>query len=144
MPQLITDYVNTGKAKVVFKDFAFLGADSQTLGLASRAVWEVAPDKFYAWHKEVFAEQGEENSGWATPAKILSISTSVLGAADAAKVQTLMTTNATEYQKDMDADKAEGAALGVNGTPSFIIGNQLVVGADSYSSIQSIVDSQLK
>jgi protein-disulfide isomerase len=30
IPNLITDYVNTGKLKIVFKDFPFLGNDSMT------------------------------------------------------------------------------------------------------------------
>src|SRR5260221_13731001 len=54
MPQLIEDYVKPGKVKILFKDFAFLGPDSQTAGLAARAVWAIAPDKFYDWHKAVF------------------------------------------------------------------------------------------
>ena len=143
-PQIIKDYVNTGKAKIVFKDFAFLGEDSQTLGLASRAVWELDPQKFYDWHKAIFDNQGQENTGWATPATILSISTSVLGSTEAAKVQSLMKTNAVKYQAAMDADKNEGAALGVNGTPSVIIGDKLVVGLTSYSQIKTTIDSQLK
>ena len=48
LPRLIKDYVDTGKVKVVFKDFAFLGPDSQTAGYAARAVWQTTPDKFYA------------------------------------------------------------------------------------------------
>ena len=30
LPQLITDYVKSGKLRIVFKDFQFLGPDSQT------------------------------------------------------------------------------------------------------------------
>ena len=49
LPQIITDYVDTGKAKVVFMDFAFLGSDSITAGLYSRAGWKLYPDQDYAW-----------------------------------------------------------------------------------------------
>ena len=44
MAPLVVDYVKTGKVKVVFKDFAFLGPDSQTLALTARAIWEAYPD----------------------------------------------------------------------------------------------------
>ncbi len=143
MPQLVKDYADTGKVKIVFKDYQFLGADSQTLGLASRAVWDVAPNKFYQWHKMVYDNQGTENSGWATKEKILSITSSALGASNADKVMQLMTTNATSYQKEMDADKAEGMALGVNGTPAFVIGKQFVSGAQPYAQIQAAVERAL-
>lgn len=144
MPQLIKDYVDTGKAKIVFKDFQFLGSDSQTLGQYSRAVWATAPSKFYDWHKAVYDNQGTENTGWATPAKIFSITESVLSSTDAQKVVALVKTNGTEYQKEMDADKAEGNGFGVSGTPSFVIGKQLIVGAQPYASIKQAVDLTLQ
>ncbi len=143
MPQIIKDYVDTGKVKIVFKDWQFLGPDSQTLGQYSRAVWAVAPDKFYQWHKAIYDNQGTENTGWATQSKILSITTNVLGANDTAKVSQLVKTNGTAYQKEMDADKAEGTAFGVTGTPSFVIGKQLIIGAQPYAVIKQVIDLTL-
>ncbi len=143
MPQIIKDYVDTGKVKIVFKDFQFLGSDSQTLGQFSRAVWAEAPDRFYQWHKAIYDNQGTENTGWATHDKIMSITTSVLGAADATKVNQLVTENGTAYQKEMDADKAEGTAFGISGTPGFIIGKQLVEGAQPYAAIKQVIDLTL-
>ena len=144
MPQIIKNYVDTGKVEIVFKDYQFLGPDSQTLGKVSRAVWEVAPTKFYQWHKAIFDTQGTENTGWASNAKILSITTSVLGATDAQKVMALATTNADAYQKAMDADKAEGSAMGVSGTPGAIIGKQLISGAQPYAAFQAAIETALK
>ena len=143
MPQIIKDYVDTGKVKIVFKDFQFLGADSQTLGQTARAVWDIAPDKFYAWHKAVYNNQGTENTGWATPDKVRAITVGVLGAADTDKVLALVKTNGAIYQKEMDADKAEGSGFGVTGTPSFIIGKQLIVGAVPYATLKRAIDTAL-
>lgn len=143
MPQLYKDYVQTGKVKFVYKDFQFLGPDSQTLGRYSHAVWETAPDKFYAWHKSMYDNQGTENTGWATSAKIRSITESVLGSADTDKVVSLVASKGDQYQKMMDEDKAEGGAFGVSGTPSFVIGKQLLVGAQPYSAIKQLIDLAL-
>ena len=144
MPQIVKDYVDTGKLKIVFKDYQFLSEDSQRLGKVSRAVWETVPSKFYAWHKAVYDNQGTENTGWATDAKILSITTGVLGTADAQKVMQLAVKNSDAYQKEMDSDKAEGTAMGISGTPGAIIGKQLVSGAQPYSAFQAAVESALK
>jgi protein-disulfide isomerase len=141
-PQAIKDYVDTGKLKIVFKDFQFLGADSQTAGLAARAVWEVAPDKFHDWHKAMFDHQGEENSGWATKDKILALTKSVPGI-DVAKVEELMTSKSEEYAKAMKADQAEGGSMGVSGTPAFIIGKRLIDGALPYETLKAAVDAAL-
>ena len=140
--QFMKDYVKTSKIKIVFKDFQFLGSDSQTAGLAARAVWEVAPDQFYEWHKAVYEKQDNENSGWGNKTDILLL-TKNLGI-DAVKVGELMTTKATEYQKMMDADKAEGSGFGINGTPGTIIGKNLISGAQPYSAVKQLIDLALQ
>jgi protein-disulfide isomerase len=144
MPQIVKNYVDTGKVKIVFKDYQFLSEDSQRLGKVSRAVWETVPSKFYQWHKAVYDNQGTENTGWATDAKILSITTGVLGATDAQKVMQLAVKNSGAYQKEMDADKAEGTAMGISGTPGSIIGKQLVSGAQPYPAFQTAIEAALK
>ena len=143
IPQLVADYVNTGKVRLVFKDYAFLGTDSQTLGKYARAVWAVAPGQFYQWHKAIFDNQGTENTGWATQAKILAITTTVLGASDTAKVAQLVSANGATYQQQMDADKSQGTSYGISGTPAMVIGTQLVSGAVPYAQIKSAVDAAL-
>jgi protein-disulfide isomerase len=143
MPEIVTNYVDTGKVKIVFKDYAFLGPDSQTLGQYGRAVWAEDPAKFGEWHDTVFADQGTENTGWATQAEITSINTKVLGAAEAAKVAQLVATNGATYQKEMDADKAEAGTFGVQGTPAFIIGTQLISGAEPYAQFQTAINAAL-
>jgi protein-disulfide isomerase len=144
MTQIVKDYVDTGKIKIVFKDFQFLSEDSQRLGKVSRAVWDTDPSKFYQWHKSVYDNQGTENTGWATDAKILSITTGVLGATEAQKVMQLAVKNADAYQKEMDADKAEGGAMGINGTPGTIIGKQLISGAQPYAAFKQAIDIALQ
>ena len=141
IPQLINDYIKTGKVKLVYKDFQFLGADSQTAGLAEHAVWEVAPDKFYQWHKAMYDNQDGENSGWGSKADILALTKSL--GIDSTKVDQLMTSKANEYQQAMDADKSEGGSFGVSGTPSYIVGKQLVVGAQPYLVVKAAVDQAL-
>lgn len=143
MPQIVKEYVDTGKVKIVFKDFQFLGADSQTLGQYSHAVWATAPTKFYQWHKAIFDNSGTENTGWATQEKILSITKTVLSADETSKVVQLVKTNGADYQKQMDADKAEGGAMGINGTPGAIIGKQLISGAQPYAAFKQVIDLTL-
>src|SRR3989338_8140989 len=41
LPTLIKDYVETGKLKIVFKYYAFLGPDSTTAALYMHAVWDL-------------------------------------------------------------------------------------------------------
>jgi protein-disulfide isomerase len=142
LPQLIKDYVDAGKVRIVFKDFAFLGPDSQTAGVAARAVWEAAPDKFRDWHRAMFDHQDDENAGWGNKDDVIALTKTIPGI-DIAKIEELMTNRAADYSKAMEADATEGNAQGVGGTPSFLIGKHMIVGAQPYQSLKAAIDGVL-
>lgn len=142
-PQLIKDYVDTGKLKIVFKDFAFLGPDSDAAGEIARAVWQVAPDKFRAWHQAMFDHQDQENAGWGSKDDILALTATIAGV-DVAKVKELLASKASAFNQAMQADANEGYSMGVGGTPSFLVGKQMLVGAQPYDKLKAAIDDQLK
>jgi protein-disulfide isomerase len=47
------------------------------------------------------------------------------------------------YQAEIQADAADAAKLGLNGTPSFVINGRIVVGALPFASFKSIIDEEL-
>lgn len=141
MPQLIKDYVDKGQLKIVFKDYQFLGDDSQTAGLIGRAVWELAPDKFYQWHKAMFEKQDDENGGWGSKEDILAMAKSL--GINTSKIEQLLNSKGDLYQKALDDSLQEGRNFGINGTPSTIIGQQMINGAQPYATFKSAVDSVL-
>jgi protein-disulfide isomerase len=139
--RLIAEYADTGKVKVVFKDFAFLGPDSDDASRIARAVWEVAPEKFAAWHTAMFAKQDAENGGWGSEADILALTKSL--GIDSNKVAGLLAAKKDEYQKALDADKEEGGTFGINGTPGTIIGTDILSGALPYANVKALVEKAL-
>ncbi len=142
-PQLIKDYVDPGKLKIVFKDFAFLGPDSDVASRAARAVWQVAPDKFRDWHKAMFDHQDQENAGWGSEDDILALTGTIPGI-DVAKVKAVMADKESDFTTAMQADANEGYSMGVGGTPSFLIGKQMMVGAQPYEKLKAAIDAELK
>jgi protein-disulfide isomerase len=142
LPALYKQYVETGKLKVVFKDFQFLGPDSQTAGLAAKAVWELFPDKYFDWHQAMFKAQDRENGGFGNKKDIIEL-TRTVGGIDAEAISRLMEEKKGEYQKEQDADKAEGSGFGVRGTPGFVIGTQLIAGAQPLSVFTQLIDAEL-
>lgn len=143
MPTIVKKYVDTGKVRIVFMDFQFLGQDSDRIGIYARAVWDVAPKRFYAWHKAIYDNQGTENTGWATNAVIHSITAKVLTSAEQTQVYALVIKNKSLYQQRMNTDRTEGRAQGVSGTPSMLIGKQLIVGAQPLSVFEQILNTAL-
>jgi protein-disulfide isomerase len=144
---LVDEYVKTGKLKIIFKDFAFLGLpqipDSMNLALMARAVWEGYPDKFYEWHKIVFDNQGDENTGWATKDVIANLTQKVSGI-DMAVIEGLLVKNSAKYTTAIENSKKEGIKFGINATPSFILGDKLQVGVPQYAVVKQMIDSLLK
>lgn len=91
----------------------------------------------------MFTNQGEENTGWATQATIMKITTDAIGSSDAQKALALFNSNKDQYQQLLDADKTEAATFGINGTPDVLIGTQLIVGAQPYSTFQAALNQVL-
>ncbi|MCR4333874.1 MAG: thioredoxin domain-containing protein [Patescibacteria group bacterium] len=143
LPDLIKNYVDTGKVKIVFMDFNFLGPDSITAGEYSRSVWKLYPDQYFAWRTAMYTAQDEENGGFGDVASIDKLTATIAGI-DAAKVASDVKANKTAYDALMEADKAEAGKVGVNATPSFIIGTQLIPGAVPYAALQAAIDAVLK
>src|SRR3989344_783323 len=85
LPDVIKNYVDTGKVKVVFMDFNFLGPDSLTAGEYNRAVWKLYPDQYFAWRTAVYNAQDAENSGFGNAASIDKLNATIAGI-DATKV----------------------------------------------------------
>ena len=144
LPDILKNYVDTGKVKIVFMDFPFLGNDSITGGVYGRAVWKLYPSQYFAWRTAMFKAQDEEgDKGFGNAASIDKLDATIAGI-DAAKVAADVKANTSTYQAAMDADKAEAGKVGVNATPSFVVGTQVLAGAYPYSNFQTAIDALLK
>ena len=141
LPSVITKYVDTGEAKIVFKDFSFLGPDSDTAALNARAIWNLYPAQYFAWRTAMFKAQDQEgNVGFGNQASITKLTGTISGI-DVNKVAQAISKNQTQYKSAIDADRAEGESFGVQGTPGFIIGTQLITGVDTLANFSKAIDT---
>lgn len=145
IPDVIKEYVDTGKVKIVFKDFQFLGQDSIDDGEYARAIWALYPSQFYAWRTAMYTQQPEENSlsEADNKAHVEKVTQSIAGI-DLSKVEANIAANKTAYDTAMNADMQEGENFGITGTPGFITGTTEIDGAQSLSAFQAAIDPQLK
>lgn len=143
LAQVYTNYVATGKVKIVFKDFQFLGEDSQTAALFARGVYEAYPDKFYVWLQAMFEAQDDEgDQGFGDLASIEALTKTIPGI-DVAKVEALTASKKAQYQAAIAADRAEGATFGINGTPGTLVGTKVLSGAVPYAQVAALLDAEL-
>lgn len=143
LEELKKNYVDQGKLKIVFKDYQFLGPDSTAAALDARAIWELYPDKYFEWREGLYNKQDAENGGFGDEASIREFTKTISGI-DVAKVADLVGQKKTEYQTKIDADKEAGTKAGVQGTPGFVTGTQLISGAAAYAKFTQAIDPQLK
>lgn len=146
-PKLIANYVQSGKLRIVFKDFQFLGQDSIDAAVFGRALWESQPDKFYEWYVAMFNAQDDEgDQGFGDLASVEKLAGTVKGL-DVSKVDALVKSKRAAYESAIAADRTEGASLGINGTPTIVVGKQVFTGMSPdqfYSAISAEIDSELK
>jgi protein-disulfide isomerase len=141
-PKLRDNYVKTGKVRIVFRSFQFLGPES----IAAAQSAECAKDqsKFWAYHDALYGAEvadGHENSGNLTRALFISLAKSV--GMDTGAFTSCIDSNkyADQVQKDIDA--AQNAA-GVNSTPTAFVNGQKMIGALSYDQYAAAIDALLK
>ena len=137
--QLITDYVNTGKVRFVFKGFAFLGQQSTWASEASECAAEQG--KYWEYYNWLFSNQAPESDlNYYSKANL----TKYAGTVGLNTTQFASCLNSDKYAKRVADDLASGKAIGVTGTPTAFINGQKTVGAQPYESFKSIIDGLLK
>ncbi len=142
LEQVFTDYVATGKVRIVYKDFQFLSSDSMDAAVFARAVWDAHPDRFHEWFKAVMTAQDEEHGGFGDLASVTELSRTVSGI-DVDRVLKLVNDNRATYEAAIAADRAEGQTFGITGTPGAIIGTTVIAGAQPYASVKALIDAEL-
>lgn len=136
-PQILKDYVDTGKAKYVFKNLAFLGKESTDA--ANAALCAKEQNKFWEYHDKLFNSQSGENQGAFAPDKLkgfaanLSLNTSQFN--DCLDKQ--------KYNAQVTADNAEANKNGFQSTPSVAVGSTPIIGAQPYAQFKTAIDAEL-
>lgn len=126
---------NDPNLKVIFKEFPVLGPASVEAAQVAVAVRMVAPEKYLAFHDKLLSTRGQ-----ADRAKALQAAKDV--GIDPAAIQKMATS--PELNATLDESMKIAQALGLNGTPSFIVGDEVVIGAVGYDKLKASIDAQRK
>ena len=135
--QIRNDYVDTGKVKLVYKDFPLssLHPSAQKAAEAARCAGDQG--KYWEMHDILFEKQQE----WAS----LGVSKTAEYAAtlglDGGQFSSCLSTG--KYTSAVQKDFNEGSSLGVSGTPTFFVNGLEVVGAQPYAIFKQIIDQEL-
>jgi protein-disulfide isomerase-like protein with CxxC motif len=114
---LVARYVWSGEVQMVFEPVGFIGSDSVAAGRF--AVAAGYQDRLWSYAGRFYRRQGEENSGYATPAFLRSVATTVPGL-DPARVASDAARPATNDA--IEASYRLFQHYRLSGVPSFAIG----------------------
>ena len=142
-PDIVKNYVETGKVKMVFKDFTIIGQDSINAAHATHCAQEQG--KFWEYHDTLYNNWAGENTGWASSKHLLGFAKQA-GLNEEQFNQCMIS---AKYTNIIQASVTNAKDLSLSGTPDFfIIGadNSVtkVVGAQPYEVFDEIFKSELK
>ncbi|MDO8563976.1 MAG: DsbA family protein [Nanoarchaeota archaeon] len=134
LPQIQKEYIDTGKVKLVFRDFPLESIHPNALpaAMAAECVKEKGGDvAYYKYHDKLF-----ENAQSLTDANLKSWAKS-LG------YDITSCLDSKKYQDEVRKDTQAGSSYGVQGTPAFFVNGKLLSGAQPFSAFKAAIDAEL-
>lgn len=150
-PDLKKNYIDTGKVKLVFRNYPLSFHEPMATYEAQAALCvrdQGGDEGYYKMHGEMFTETTSNGTGL-TQDQVLKIAGNLGFNADQVK----SCIDSAKYKAQISKDIADGGAAGVSGTPSFFIGKSdpsgtiegtLIVGAVPYSDFSTEIEKLLK
>ena len=131
--QLRKDYVETGKVKLVYRDFPLeFHPEAEPAALAADCANEQG--KFWEYHDLLFTNQAElSDTNYKKWAADLGL--------DTAKFNKCYKN--LKYLDEVKKDMADGQKYGVSGTPAFFINGKMISGAQPYTVFQQEIEAAL-
>lgn len=142
LPQIKRDYIDTGKAKLVYRDFPLTAIHPAAEPSAQAAQCANDQNKFWEFHDKIFEEQQKLNATgtvqfsavelkkWAGE---VGLNTSTFNSC----------LDSGKYKDEVAKDAADGVNAGVTGTPSFFVNGNIIIGAQPYAAFQAAIESEL-
>jgi len=132
--QIRSQYIDTGKVKLIYRDFPLTSIHAQAQKAAEAAECAGEQGKYWEMHDMLF-ESGV--SGGVTSFKSYA---SNLGL-DTAKFNDCL--DSGKFYDEVQKDMRDGSASGVRGTPAFFINGKMISGAQPFSVFQQAIEAEL-
>ncbi|GGB54481.1 outer membrane protein [Roseibium aquae] len=129
MVRLIEDMPNL---RVVLKEFPVLGQGSVEAAQIGIAVNAIAPDRYGEFHENLMLQRGQANR-----ASAMKVATD-MGLSEASLAEALAT---DEAGRTLEEVYTLANRLGLTGTPSYVVGDEVIMGAVGYEQLQAKLKS---
>ena len=140
---IVTNYVKTGKVKILFKDFIVVGGDSMNAANAAHCAND--QKMFWQYHSILYNNWAGEDTGWASPEHLNEFANTLGLNMD----KFSECTSELQWKELVNSSHRDGIAAGVTATPTFFVidenNNVLkITGAQHYDVFKEVFDSILE
>ena len=141
-PAITKEYIETGKANLVFVDLAFLGRDSPIAAQASYCAED--QEMYWEYHDLLYTSQESQiDNGWANSQRLKAFAFSL--GLDMDLFESCL--DSGKYSKRVQFNIQQAKEHGVRGTPGFFIvssdDQQQLSGAQPFPVFKQIMDSMI-
>ncbi len=142
-PDIVKNYIDTGKVRMIFKDFVIIGQDSVNAAHAAHCAQEQG--KFWEYHDALYNNWAGENTGWASSSNLLKFANGV--GMNGTQFGECM--SQSRYISVVQSSLSDAKGLGLTGTPDFFIISpdktvSKIVGAQPFETFDDLFKSKLK
>ena len=137
LPLIREEYVETGKVKFVWRNFANYGQESNDAAIAAHCAGE--QDEFWAYHDTLYQNQSGYNTGAFSGSRLIQFADEL--SLDTDIFQSCV--NRPKYDAVLSADYGVGRDQGVRGTPGFFVNGEYIAGAQSFETFAGIIEAEL-
>ena len=137
-PQIDKTYIQTGKVRFGYYDFAFLGQESNWAAEAAECAAD--QDKFWEFHDKLYSSQSGENQGAFNKDNLKKLAKD-LGLDSRAFNECF---DSGKYTQLIQDESSAASSIGVRSTPTFLVNGQPLVGAQPFDAFQQTIESFLK
>lgn len=135
---LLDEYVRTGKVKVAYLNYP-LAQHRNAVPTAQAAMCASAQNKFWQYHDALFDSQAQ----WEAMGEPRPVLDSIARAVGVSMPEWTSCVDSGKMLPLILADRDRAAAAGVQSTPTFLIGDQVIAGAEPFSSMRPAIDSAI-
>ena len=130
-------YIEDGILRLEWRDFPDLGEESRRAAVAARAAQEQG--RFWEYHDVLYENQGSVNSGAFSDEALVGFAEEV--GLDTEQFVAALTSG--RYESIVQSDLREAQNAGIQGTPSFTINGQRLVGSQPVETFEQLIEAEL-
>jgi protein-disulfide isomerase len=141
-PRLKKEYLDTGKARLVFRDFP-QSVHPEAAAAAQAAECAEDQQRYWPYHDKIFREQdrrGQQGEVVRFRAADLKRWASDVGL-DAAAFNECF--DSGRHKEEVAKDYADATGVGIQGTPVFFVNGRALFGAHPFATFQKVIEEEL-